>query len=85
MPAAKDYLVPFSRCPASNRTLISETKYQSLFAAYVTRMDYQRFYKHLFQPIEERIGHVDEASIMAIIGFNSGASIHRRKSIEMEA
>ena len=38
-------------------------------------MDYQRFYKQLFQPIEERIGHVDEASIVAIIGFDCGGPI----------
>jgi hypothetical protein len=38
-------------------------------------MDYQRFYKQLFQPIEERIGHVDEASIMAIIGFDAGGPV----------
>ena len=38
-------------------------------------MDYQRFYKQLFQPIEERIGHVDEATIMAIIGFDCGGPV----------
>jgi hypothetical protein len=38
-------------------------------------MDYNRFYKQLFQPIEERIGHVDEASIMAIIGFDCGGPV----------
>src|SRR5437773_9867029 len=38
-------------------------------------MDYQQFYKQLFQPIEERIGHVDEASIMAIIGFDCGGPV----------
>jgi len=38
-------------------------------------MDYQRFYKQLFLPIEERIGHVDEASIMAIIGFDCGGPV----------
>jgi hypothetical protein len=38
-------------------------------------MDYRRFYKQLFQPIEERIGHVDEASIMAIIGFDGGGPV----------
>jgi hypothetical protein len=26
-------------------------------------MDHNRFYKQLFQPIEERIGHVDGASM----------------------
>jgi hypothetical protein len=38
-------------------------------------MDYQQFYKQLFQPIEKRIGHVDEASIMAIIGFDCGGPV----------
>jgi hypothetical protein len=38
-------------------------------------MDYQRFDKQLFQPVEERIGHVDEASIMAIIGFDCGGPV----------
>jgi hypothetical protein len=38
-------------------------------------VDYQRFYKQLFQPIEERIGRVDEASIMAIIGFHCGGPV----------
>ena len=38
-------------------------------------MDYNRFYKQLFQPIEERIGHVDEASIMAIVGFDCGGPV----------
>jgi len=38
-------------------------------------MDYKRFYKQLFQPIEERIGHVDEASIMALIGFDCGGPV----------
>jgi hypothetical protein len=38
-------------------------------------MDYQRFYKQLFQPIEDRIGHVDEASMMAIIGFDCGGPV----------
>jgi hypothetical protein len=37
--------------------------------------NYQRFYKQLFQPIEERIGRVDEASIMAIIGFDCGGPV----------
>jgi hypothetical protein len=32
-------------------------------------MDYRRFYKQLF------IGHVDEASIMAIIGFDCGGPV----------
>ena len=38
-------------------------------------MDYNRFYKQLFQPIEERIGPVDEATIMAIIGFDCGGPV----------
>jgi len=44
-------------------------------AAYRTHMDYQRFYKQLFQPIEERIGPVDETTIMAIIGFDCGGPV----------
>jgi hypothetical protein len=38
-------------------------------------MDYQRFYQQLFQPIEERIGRVDEASIVAILGFDWGGPV----------
>jgi|SRR5581483_2780094 len=38
-------------------------------------MDYKRFYKQLFQPIEERVGHVDEASITAIVGFDCGGPV----------
>lgn len=38
-------------------------------------MDYNRFYKQLFQPIEERIGPIDEATIMAIIGFDCGGPV----------
>ena len=38
-------------------------------------MNYNRFYKQLFQPIEERIGRVDEASIMAIVGFDCGGPV----------
>ena len=38
-------------------------------------MDYQRFYKQLFQPIEDRIGRVDEAGIMAIMGFDGGGPV----------
>jgi len=38
-------------------------------------MDYQRFYKQLFEPIETRIGPVDEATIMAIIGFDCGGPV----------
>lgn len=38
-------------------------------------MGYQQFYKQLFQPIEERIGPVDEASIAAIIGFDCGGPV----------
>ena len=41
-------------------------------------MDYKRFYKQLFQPIGERIGHVDEATIMAIVGFDYGGSVSLR-------
>jgi hypothetical protein len=45
---------------------------------YATRMDYQRFYKQLFQPIQERIGQIDGASIMAIIGFDCGGPVTLR-------
>jgi hypothetical protein len=38
-------------------------------------MDYERFYRQLFQPIETRIGHIDAASIMAIIGFDCGGPV----------
>jgi len=38
-------------------------------------MDYKKFYKQLFQPIEERVGSVDEVSIMAIIGFDCGGPV----------
>lgn len=38
-------------------------------------MDYQRFYKQLFQPIEDRIGRIDEAGITAIIGFDGGGPV----------
>lgn len=38
-------------------------------------MGYQRFYQQLFQPIENRIGHIDEASIAGIIGFDCGGPV----------
>lgn len=38
-------------------------------------MDYNEFYKQLFQPIEESIGPVDEATIMAIVGFDLGGPV----------
>ena len=38
-------------------------------------MDYERFYKHLFSPIEDRIGPFDKAGIMAIVGFDCGGPI----------
>jgi hypothetical protein len=38
-------------------------------------MDYQRFYKQLFEPIEQRIGHIDEVGIVAIIGFDCGGPV----------
>ena len=38
-------------------------------------MDYQRFYQQLLMPIEERIAHDDEASIMAIIDFDGGGPV----------
>jgi hypothetical protein len=38
-------------------------------------MDYDRFYKKLFQPIEERVGPMDQEGIGAIIGFDCGGPI----------
>src|SRR5258707_9911056 len=38
-------------------------------------MDYQQFYKRLFRPIEQGIGPLDKAGIMAIIGFDCGGPI----------
>jgi len=38
-------------------------------------MDYKRFYKKLFQPVEERIGLIDAATIMAIVGFDCGGPV----------
>src|SRR5687767_6103085 len=38
-------------------------------------MDYNRFYAQLYRPIEERIGRVDEATIMAIVGFDCGGPV----------
>lgn len=38
-------------------------------------MNYEQFYKQLFQPIEERIGHIDEAGIAALIGFDCGGPV----------
>ena len=38
-------------------------------------MDYNKFYKQLFQPVEDSLGPVDEASIMAIIGFDCGGPV----------
>ena len=38
-------------------------------------MDYERFYRQLFKPIEERIGPLDKSGIMAIIGFDCGGPI----------
>jgi hypothetical protein len=39
------------------------------------QMDYNRFYKGLFVPIEERVGPIDEMIIGAIIGFDCGGPI----------
>jgi hypothetical protein len=39
-------------------------------------MDYQRFYKQLFLSIEERIGHVDQATRTPIIGFDCGGPVN---------
>jgi hypothetical protein len=58
-----------------NAGLAEDVSARNKLAAYATRMDYQRFYKQLFQPIEERLGHVDEANIMAIMGFDCGGPV----------
>jgi hypothetical protein len=39
-------------------------------------MDYKRFYKQLFQPVEDRIGPMDENSIISIIGFDLGGPVN---------
>lgn len=38
-------------------------------------MNYNRFYKQLFRPIEKRIGTLDPATIMAIVGFDCGGPV----------
>lgn len=38
-------------------------------------MSYHKFYKKLFRPIDERIGPIDAAAIMAIVGFDCGGPI----------
>jgi suppressor of fused protein SUFU len=38
-------------------------------------MDYQRFYIQLFQPIEERIGRIDDMTMAAIVGFDCGGPV----------
>jgi hypothetical protein len=38
-------------------------------------VNYQEFYKQLFRPIEERIGPLDAATIMALIGFDGGGPV----------
>ena len=38
-------------------------------------MDYNQFYAQLYRPIEERIGRVDETTIMAIVGFDDGGPV----------
>jgi len=38
-------------------------------------MDYDKFYAQLFKPIEERIGPIDKATIMAIVGFDYGGPV----------
>lgn len=39
-------------------------------------MDYQLFYKQLFQPIEDRLGAFDKAGIFAIMGFDGGGAVN---------
>src|SRR5687768_4790272 len=38
-------------------------------------MEPNQFYARLYQPIEERIGHIDETTIAAIIGFDCGGPV----------
>lgn len=39
-------------------------------------MDYQRFYKRLFAPLEAQIGPIDRNTIFAIIGFDGGGPLN---------
>jgi hypothetical protein len=39
-------------------------------------MDYQRFYKVLFEPLERALGPIDENTIFAIIGFDAGGPLN---------
>lgn len=38
-------------------------------------MDYRRFYKQLFAPVESRLGPIDRDTICAIIGFDGGGPL----------
>jgi hypothetical protein len=38
-------------------------------------MDYSKFYRQLYKPVEERIGPVDPAGIAAIVGFDVGGPV----------
>lgn len=39
-------------------------------------MDYQRFYKQLFAPLEAQIGPIDPNTVFAIIGFDCGGPLN---------
>jgi hypothetical protein len=39
-------------------------------------MNYHQFYETLFTPIEERIGPIDENTILAIIGYGAGGPVN---------
>jgi hypothetical protein len=39
-------------------------------------LDYQRFYKQLFAPLEAQLGLIDPNSIFAIIGFDCGGPLN---------
>jgi hypothetical protein len=39
-------------------------------------LDYQRFYKQLFAPLEAQIGPIDPATLFAIIGFDCGGPLN---------
>ncbi len=39
-------------------------------------MDYERFYRELFAPLEKQIGPIDPNTILAIIGFDCGGPLN---------
>lgn len=38
-------------------------------------MDYEKFYRQLFAPLEVMLGPVDRDTIVAIIGFDAGGPL----------